>query len=164
MRWAAVSTTSWHRSLLLLLLYYSPAKSWVLQMSSSRSLPPRAAGKRPSWGGCRKRRRCSRDTYPESHITKCNSIRRNRCTFNNSFRGESCFESCPFWTETQSKSVYSYFPFFHVAWLRTYRNFRGVRDHPHCKCYNKLVRTISSWKFSKRTISSHFRMMNAVLE
>ena len=28
------------------------------------------------WEGCRESRRCSRDTYPESHITKYTSIRR----------------------------------------------------------------------------------------
>ena len=29
------------------------------------------------WEGCRKSRRCSRDTYPESYITKYTSIRRS---------------------------------------------------------------------------------------
>jgi len=30
----------------------------------------------PLWEGCRESRRCSRDTYPESYITKYTSIRR----------------------------------------------------------------------------------------
>ena len=30
----------------------------------------------PLWEGCRESRRCSRDTYPESYITKYTGIRR----------------------------------------------------------------------------------------
>ena len=33
----------------------------------------------PLWEGCRESRKCSRDTYPESYITKYTSIRRETC-------------------------------------------------------------------------------------
>ena len=47
----------------------------------------------PVWEGCRESRRCSRDTYPESYITKFTSIRRKLLTYG----GHQLFGVDDFW-------------------------------------------------------------------
>ena len=47
------------------------------------------------WKGCRESRRFSRDTYPESNITKYTSIRRLNAGFHLSLRFEACLDPTP---------------------------------------------------------------------
>ena len=66
-----------HRDILLVFfrVYRSGTSFWVSWMYRSC---PHAPSRFYLWEGCRESRKCSRDTYPKSYITKYASIRRKR--------------------------------------------------------------------------------------
>ena len=87
---------------------------WVALWEVCRTLHTWLRGQRSVWEGCRQSRRYSRDTYPDSYITKYTSIRRfvlrveglfTKCCYPRGAGGVSYLISCPLisslvWSDT----------------------------------------------------------------